>query len=152
MVMLSTTPYSASASCFHTSTVHRYHSAGSLLSLRSCPGMAPDSESLPSDGGFVPLYIRPDPSPGDSLPVRPLCSLQSRPYSESLLICSRYFSEIPWRSAICFTLIYSPVLLTAKSSITRTAYLPLVEILIALIFYLFKFVFSMVVCIYTIPV
>ena len=38
------------------------------LSLRSCPGMAPDSESLPSDGGFVPLYIRPDPSPGDSLP------------------------------------------------------------------------------------
>ena len=52
------------------------------------------------------------------------------------MICSRYFSEIPCRSAICFTLIYSPVLYTAKARMTRTAYLPLVEILMALIFYL----------------
>ena len=46
------------------------------------------------------------------------------------MICSRYFSEIPCMAAISFTLIHSPLLFNARSSMTRTAYLPLVEIFI----------------------
>ena len=46
------------------------------------------------------------------------------------MICSRYFSEIPCLAAISFTLIHSPLLFNARSSMTRTAYLPLVEIFI----------------------
>ena len=47
------------------------------------------------------------------------------------MICSRYFRKSHCLAAISFTLIHSPPLLfNARSSMTRTAYLPLVEIFI----------------------